>query len=192
VSTSVYPLAWPPHFPRARHRETPRFKATLAAALENVRRSITLFAKDSGKSVNGIVISSNYALGSTNPDDPGVAVYFVWDGLNVCIPVDRYSRIEGNLQAVHHIIEARRVELRHGSLQLIRATFQGFAALPAPSSGKPWRDVLGITDTEPLLPEVERAFKQLAAKAHPDNGGSHAAMSELTVAITEARKELSV
>ena len=185
---SVYPLSWPAHFPRQRHRETPRFKATLHAALENVQRSLTLFAKDSGKAVSGIVVSSNYALGSTNPEDPGVAVYFVWDGLNVAIPVDRYSRIEGNLQAIHHIIEARRVELRHGSLQLIRAPFQGFAALPPPSS-KPWRDVLGVRE-EAGLDEAERVYRTLASAAHPDNGGSHNKMADLNVAIGEARKEL--
>ena len=31
--------------------------------------------------------------------------------------------------AIHHIIEARRVELRHGTLALVRATFAGFLAL---------------------------------------------------------------
>ena len=186
---SVYPLAWPPHFPRHKHRESSgKFKASLHAALENVQRSLTLFAKDSGKAVSGIVVSSNYSLGSTNPEDPGVAVYFVWDTLNVCIPVDRYARIEGNLQAIHHIIEARRVELRHGSLQLIRATFQGFAALPPPS-GKPWREVLGVRP-EAGLDEAERVYRTLASAAHPDNGGSHNMMADLNVAIGEARKEL--
>jgi hypothetical protein len=188
MTSSVYPLSWPPHFARHKHRESPRFKASLHAALENVQRSLTLFAKDSGKSVSAIVVSSNYALGSTNPDDPGVAVYFVWDGLNVCIPVDRYNRIEGNLQAIHHIIEARRVELRHGSLQLIRATFQGFAALPPPA-GKPWRDVLGVRP-EAGLAEAERVYRTLASAAHPDNGGSHDVMASLNLAIGEARKEL--
>ena len=51
----------------------------------------------------------------------------------MCIPVDRYNSVEANLQAIHHIIEARRVELRHGTLALVRASFTGFKALPAPA-----------------------------------------------------------
>lgn len=188
MTTTVYPLAWPSNFPRHKLRESPRFKATLHAALDNVHRSLNLFGKDSGKSVSGVVVSSNYALGNTNPSDPGVAVYFIWDGLNVCIPVDRYARIEGNLQAIHHIIEARRVELRHGSLQLIRATFQGFAALPPPA-GKPWRDVLGVRP-DAGIDEAERVYRTLASAAHPDNGGSHDTMANLNIAIGEARREL--
>jgi hypothetical protein len=187
MTTSVYPLAWPPHFQRRKQREPSRFKASLPAALDNVRRSISLFAKDTDKPVSGIVISSNYSLGDTNPEDPGVAVYFQWDGLNVCIPVDRYNKIEGNLQAIHHIVEGRRVELRHGSLQLIRATFQGFVALPAPG-GKPWREVLGIVGND--LPEAERVYRLKAASAHPDNKGSHDEMAELNLAIAAARQEL--
>lgn len=191
MNADVYPLAWPAAFPRHKHREQPKFKATLAAALGNVRKSLELFGKDSGKPVSSIVISSNYTLGSENPADPGVAVYFMWDTLNVCIPVDRYVRLEGNLQAIHHIIEARRVELRHGSLQLIRATFQGFAALPAPGNQRPWRDVLGVRP-EAGRAEIERVYRTLASAAHPDQpGGSHSAMADLNVAIDQARKELT-
>ena len=52
--------------------------------------SLRLFGKDSGKNITGVVISSNYTLGVERPADPSVAVYFTWDGLQVCIPVDRY------------------------------------------------------------------------------------------------------
>jgi hypothetical protein len=61
------------------------------------------------------------SLGASRPSDPGVAVWFTWDGLGVCIAVDRYQTVEANLQAIHHIIEARRTELRHGTLALVRA-----------------------------------------------------------------------
>jgi hypothetical protein len=70
---------------------------------------------DSGEPVSDIVITSNVTLGVDNPPDPGVAVWFAWDGMTVCIPVDRYSSTAANLQAIHHVLEARRVELRHGS-----------------------------------------------------------------------------
>src|SRR5215203_4552412 len=144
TTPTVYPLHWPQGFPRAKSREKSRFRTTYDDALRNVKRSLNLFAQDSDKAVVEPVLSSNRnELASRAPDDPGVAVWFTWDGLQVCIPVDRYDSPAANLQAIHHIIEARRVELRHGTLSLVRASFQGFKALPAPQ-GKHWRDILGL------------------------------------------------
>jgi len=189
--TTAYPLTWPTNFPRTpeARREKGRFTTTLSSALSNVQDSLRKFASDSGKALQHLVISSNYSLGVSNPRDPGVAVYFLWDGLQVCIPVDRYQRIEFNLQAIHHVIEARRVELRHGTLALVRATFTGFAALAAPSTTRPWQAVLGV---EPgcSLDAAETSYRMRANVAHPDRGGTQDAMAELNVAIEQARKEL--
>lgn len=187
---AAYPLTWPPLFPRTANREAAKFKTTLPRALANVQTSIRLFGSDSGKKATDLVISSNVALATTSPADPGVAVWFKWDGLQVCIPVDRYQRVEHNLQAIHQVIEARRVELRHGTLALVRATFTGFAALPAPST-KPWREVFALPADMRDLAQVEAAYKTRARIAHPDNGGSHERMAELNVAIEQARKELT-
>ena len=74
MTQQAYPLQWPPGFPRVKLREASRFKATLAGALANVRKSLELFGKESGKAVSGLVISSNYTLGTERPADPGVAV----------------------------------------------------------------------------------------------------------------------
>lgn len=186
-----YPLQWPENMPRySRVRDTGQFRTTLANAIKNVKDSLRLFASDSGKPMQNVVISSNVTLGVEKPADPGVAVWFVWDGLSVCIPVDRYAKVEANLQAIHHIIEARRVELRHGTLALVRATFTGFAALPAPKS---WRDVLGIgPGVAPVTVSViEDQYRRLAKKAHPDApGGSHDAMADLNRAKEAAIKEI--
>lgn len=184
-----YPLAWPETMPRSKVREAGRFKTTLHAAMENVQGSIRAFARDSAKNVTNIVISSNVTLGANRPADPGVAIWFTWDGLQVCIPVDRYTTVEANLQAIHHIIEARRTELRHGTLALVRATFTGFLALP--SGKRNWRDVLGIITSGPVVKEnVEAAFKRLASERHPDKGGSTSMMAELNQARADALKEL--
>ena len=133
TGVQAYPLTWPSIMPRVTKRESGAFRTSLTAALKNVETSLLRFALDSGKKLDGVVISSNVTLGAQKPDDPGIAVWFTWDGMQVCIAVDRYSKVESNLQAVHHILEARRTELRHGTLALVRATFQGFRALPAPS-----------------------------------------------------------
>jgi hypothetical protein len=102
--------------------------------------------------------------------------------MTVCIPVDRYAKVEANLQAIHHIIEARRTELRHGTLALVRATFTGFVALPAPGATRKrsWREVFGYHDTQmPSAADLNRVWRDLAGKRHPDAGGSNEAMAEL-------------
>jgi hypothetical protein len=187
VSASAYPLAWPDNFPRSTRRETGQFKTALASALKNVETSLARFGKDSNKPVANIVLSSNCALGMSRPEDPGVAVWFTWDGLQVCIPVDRYTTPEANLQAIHHVLEARRTELRHGTLALVRATMTGFVALPAPGA-RPWWDVLGV-DRDASVGAIEVSYRLRAKDLHPDHGGSHEAMADLNKARHQALKE---
>lgn len=189
MTATAYPLTWPTQFPRAKARDPGRFKATLAASLKNVQDSLRLFAADSGKRLDGLVISSNVTLGVQRPADSGVAVWFTWDTMQLCIAVDRYASVEANLQAIHHIIEARRVELRHGTLALVRATFTGFRALPAPA-GKSWWDVLSLP-RDAKRSDVEAAYRRLASTHHPDReGGSAEKMAELNVAREAALKEV--
>ncbi|MBN9568744.1 MAG: J domain-containing protein [Alphaproteobacteria bacterium] len=184
---SAYPLCWPPTVPRYKAREKGSFKTTLAAALNNVETSLRRFGTDSDKPISNIVLSSNVTLGANRPQDPGVAVWFVWDGVQVCIPVDRYSSTEANLQAIHHIIEARRVELRHGTLALVRASFQGFRALPAPAEPH-WSEILRCSRDADLA-EIDLAFRRAARTAHPDAGGSNEKMARLNAAREAAMKE---
>lgn len=191
MTAAAYPLTWPETMPRQKLREAGKFRTSLSAALKNVEASLRAFGRDSGKTITGIVLSSNVTLGVPKPDDPGVAAWFVWDGLQVCIPVDRYSSVEANLQVIHHIIEARRVELRHGTLALVRATFQGFTALPASAGKKSWREVLNLAgEPHPTRDQVEHHFRIRAKTAHPDAGGSDAAMAELNQARADALKEI--
>lgn len=190
MTAQAYPLHWPQGFPRTKAREKGKFQTSLAGALKNVRTSMTLFANDSGKNINGIVISSNYSLGVERPADPGVSVWFTWDGLDLCIAVDRYLTVEANLQAIHHILEARRVEIRHGTLALVHATFQGFRALPPPADQKSWREVLNLGENDNDLEKARMQYKRLAAERHPDRGGSDAQMAELNAAWEQAQEAL--
>lgn len=189
IIAPAYPLSWPDRIPR---RTTPRqagaFKTSLPAALKNVQDSLRLFGTDSGKKVENIVLSSNVSLGSTRPHDPGVAVWFSWDGLQVCIPVDRYQTPEANLQAIHHILEARRTELRHGTLALVRATFEGFRALPPPPGQQHWSQVLSLPGTATRA-DIEAAYRDKAKTVHPDKGGSADAMAALNLARDQALRD---
>lgn len=185
MTATAYPLTWPSQFPRAKYREQGKFKTALPAAIKNVQTSLKLFASDSGRKLEQLVISSNVTLGVDAPVDPGVAVWFVWDGLQVSIPVDRYTSVASNLQAIHHIIEARRVELRHGTLALVRATFTGFLALPAPGAARSWWDVLQCR--RDASPEVITAqYRRLRSEHHPDRGGNADRFNEVERAYREA------
>lgn len=187
MSVAAFPLSWPETMPRCRHRESGQFKSTLSQALANVDKSLQLFGRDSGKPVSNIILSSNVSLGDNKPGDPGIAAWFTWEGAQMCIAVDRYATPAANLQAIHHVLEARRIELRHGTLALVRATFQGFKALPPPPH---WSEVLGVPRGA-NRDKVEAAYREKARAAHPDRGGSDHAMASLNAARERAVRELS-
>lgn len=180
-----YPLSWPDGWPRSKTRTSSQFKTTLPGAIKNVEKSIELFSKDSGHKVEGMLISSNVTLMDSRPKDSGVAIYFTWDGIATCIAVDRYEKLEENLQAIHHVIEAERTKLRHGGLNIVRAGFRGYAALPPPrGTGMEIgvaRRLLGVSEKD-AEEEIQKAYHAKAMKAHPDHGGSAEQMAEFTMA----------
>lgn len=188
-----YPLHWPETMPRTQKKASSSFRSTLSSAMNNVRDSLRRFASDSGQSVGDVVISSNVTLGVDKPEDTGVAVWFTWDKMQVCIAVDRYPKVQDNLQAIHHVIEARRTEVRHGGLHIARATFKGFQALPSPSSMRPWRAVMGFAQFDGVtVADIKARHKKLAKERHPDaSTGSHEQMTELNEALDRALQELS-
>ncbi len=192
TNPAAHPLHWPDGLPRTASQATSQFKTQLGPALNNVRKSLEAFGRDSGKSVTGIILSSNVSLGEDRPADPGVAAWFVWDGEQRCIAVDRYPKVQDNLQAIHHIVEARRTEVRHGGLQVVRQTFKGFTALPGPAGARGWRSMMGFSPAATVTAgEIDARYRDLAAAWHPDRGGSAAAMADLNIARDAAKKELS-
>lgn len=187
--TAAYPLHWPEGFPRSKSRGSSQFKTELLAALANVERSLRLFGSDSSRPVTEVVLSSNVTLGQSRPADPAVAVWFKWDGEPRCIAVDRYGTVQENLQAIHHVIEARRTEVRHGTLALVRAAMAGLKRLPSPA-GQHWREVLGLPGAA-TADAVREAHRRLATERHPDKpGGSADAMAALNRARDAAMAEI--
>jgi hypothetical protein len=185
-----YPLTWPDGLPRTEKKVSSQFRTSLSAAIANVKKSLAAFASDTNKAVTEIAVTSNVAgITFEPPTDTGVAVWFDWEGQQRCIAVDRYPKVEDNLQAIHHILEARRTEMRHGGLHIVRQTFKGFVALPAPEGARPWRDVLGLVGAMGSITpaDVKAAYRTKAQEADPDKpGGSKDRMNELTRARDEA------
>ena len=162
----------------------------------NVTSALRAFARDSGKDIVNVIVSSNVTMMKTQPSDAGVAVYFTWDNMDCCIAVDRYGTPAHNLQAIVHIVEAERTKLRHGGLNIVRATFRGFTALPPPKGpdgqlAPPWRQVLfGQPDVSVTREQVETRYRDLVKEKHPDRGGDAAAFNQVVDAVRQARDEL--
>jgi hypothetical protein len=180
--------------PRTKYRTASRFKTTLPSALDNVENELRRFGNDTGKKIENLVISTNYSLSARNPTEGGVAVYFRWDGIDCCIAVDRYNRLEENLQAVSLVVEAERTKMRHGGLNIVRSSFRGYASLPPPKGADgqlapPWRHVLGLPDGAGI-DAAEAAWRAAVKQHHPDRGGDPAKFNQMTDAIRQAREEL--
>ncbi|MDB5552163.1 MAG: hypothetical protein JWL86_2147, partial [Rhizobium sp.] len=61
--------------------------------------------------------------------------------------------------------------------------FAGYQALPSPEQ---WWEVLGVARNADIV-QIEAAYRALAARSHPDRGGSDSAMARLNVARDAGR-----
>ena len=54
MSFPPYPLAWPDGLPRTEKKAASQFRTSLSAAINNVKKSLTAFAADTGRSVSEV------------------------------------------------------------------------------------------------------------------------------------------
>lgn len=104
--------------------------------------------------------------------------------------IDRYTTVADNLAAVAATLEAMRAIERHGGAQILDRAFTGFTALPSPGAPRSWREIIGVPPGERDIGTIRAAYRRRAQEAHPDRGGSHDAMAELTAAMRHAEKDL--
>jgi hypothetical protein len=180
-------------FNSAARRE--RFELTIHESIKRVSYELGWLgiAQDEGTAI----ISSNLIVNrdgwpradQREPADPGVAVYWQAEGRPMrVIAIDLYDRARDNLAAIAATLEALRKIARHGGAQVVEHAFTGFDALPGPDAFTCWAllgikwDVLRALSREDQRAAVNARWRDLARLAHPDQGGSHARMSELNAA----------
>lgn len=186
--TTAYPLAWPAHKPRTAYPSASSFGAR---SVETARAIMQHELKLLG--ATGLILSTNIRLRNdglpystqTPPQDKGVAIYFKWNGQDMCFSCDRWNKIQDNIYAIAMTIEALRGIKRWGSGDMLKQAFSGFVALPAPAAARTPEDVLGVRQGA-THDEIEAAFRKKAFEAHPDHGGTTEAMDELK----QARRRL--
>lgn len=133
------------------------------------------------------VDGSPYASGKPENGDPGVALYFERKGKQMVFACDRWDQVKDNIRAVQKTMEALRAIDRWGASEMMERAFSAFEAIAPPLS---WRKVLGL-DGRPTEDQVNAAFREKARRAHPDAGGSTAAMVELNAARDAALREIA-
>lgn len=180
--TPAFPLQWPSGIPRSpgtKISEAP-FSVSLGDAIKQVMHEVRLM----GGTLP--VLSSNLELrrdglpyaSQRQPVDCGVAVYFQRNKRPMVFACDRWRKVEHNMRAIAKTIEALRGIERWGSAEMMDRAFTGFEALPAPEQ---WWEVLGVPRTADRT-VINEAYRIKARAAHPDTGGSDAAMARLNAA----------
>lgn len=201
MSSRAFPLQWPEGWPRTpgHKRGRSHYKVTPDRALNELMRGLKLLGALRGS----VVVSTNVPLrndglpyaNTRRPDDTGVAVY--WStrthGERV-VACDRWTDVHENIRAIGLAIDGLRAIERAGASQILERAFTAFGALPASSAApvaRPWWEVLGFTQ-EMLgalsVGVVDARYRELAAKAHPDRGGTQEAIVELNNARDAARR----
>jgi hypothetical protein len=189
-----YPVQWPIGWPRNDSHELARFKVNydialrgLAYELEQLGADSAYISTDQELRVNGVPRRDRV------PDSPAVAVYFVRNGKQLCIPCDKFQTVRDNIRAIGLTLESIRRMERYGTSQTVEATLSGFAALPAeasPNAGpRAWHEVLQVSsDADPSV--IRAAYRNLAAKYHPDNAST--GNQEKFLEVSRAFKESGI
>ena len=173
----AYPLQFPSNWGRTKYTERSKFDTTFASTRDILLNEIRLLEG------TNIVISSNVALrqdgipyaNTCEPEDKGVAVYFTLWGKQQCIPCDKWDRVRDNLRAIEKTVAALRGIERWGAKDMVKASFQGFEALPEKIEPNQHQYFVGINS----LDEAKVRRKVLIKELHPDYGGNSEDFAEM-------------
>lgn len=187
---------WPKTQPRTTIRAQARFSAkgnyggfreiTLSEAVE--RLSVELASSYWYKHIKHPTLCAEFQFGAKGtplstkrePEDPGVVLHVVLDGKNVAFACDTWTRQADNIAAIAAHFYALRAIVRWGVGSLSQLV-AGYAALPGKST---WWKVLGVPP-DATREEVRAAYRELAKRHHPDQGGNPETMTQINRAFAE-------
>lgn len=189
----AFPLDWPVGYKRTTRRIDSKFKQGMDAAQQFLRDEIKRLQ------AIGLIVSSNVPVRkdggmytdymNRRMEDPGVAIFFRYNGKAVNMCCDQYNRVWENIYALAKTIEAIRSMERWGASEFIERAFTGFTALPASEPVKErniW-DILELAVKPATVDPVKEAYRRLSKIHHPDvPGGSDEAFRELNNAYMMA------
>lgn len=188
----AFPLYWPEGWKRTPswNRKRSKFKTGFAVSRDFIIAELKRLG------ATNVTLSTNINLrrdglpyaNQAEPQDAGVAVYFLYKKNQMCLACDQCRKVAENLTAIGKTIEAIRGMERWGASDMMERAFRGFAALPE-KAGRDWWDVLQIVRGA-SREAIEANFRRLARDRHPDTGGSTAAMAELNQARQDALAEV--
>ena len=179
IPTEAYPLTWPAGRPRTQYPKRSNFDTTLGVAIKDVQHEVRLLGGSE------LIISSNFSVKANGmpyanqrrlKEDNGVVVYFMLKKKPMCFACDRWDRFEDNLRAIAKAIDALRGISRWGTGDMVEQAFTGFTALPAPTS---WWQTLELDGPDVSRDDIQRAWRSLASRHHPDNGGDTNKMADI-------------
>jgi hypothetical protein len=187
-----FPLLWPDGRERtpAHRREKGRYaNINIAQAMGALDREMLRWRRDAGPRVTGYELTAMHAGRGRDPEDPGAALWFLMaEGDStlsqqlMSIVCDRFTVLAQNIRAIELTMQRLRLVDEIGAYSLMQAV-EGARALPPPSPGKPWFEVLGVQPTASL--QVATAvFRELVKAAT----GNDARVMELQAAIKAARE----
>ena len=189
--TEAYPLHWPSGWPRtpAHSRKCGQFKMTPDKARKELLQEINLLGGNYPLISNNVEIRRDgapYANASRlKINDPGVAVYFEYNGKSMTFACDRYDATYKNMRAIGKTIEAIRGIERWGASDMMERALSAFEALPPPDG---WRKVLGV-NIAASREDVKKKYLDLAKTHHPDRGGDKVQFQRINEAYAAAMLE---
>lgn len=182
-----YPLHWPEGWKRTSYPKTSQFDRarTMAQARDFLLHELRLLGALAAEISTNVRVRPDglpYS-GQAQPTDKGAVVYFKLRGKDYALACDRWNRVECNIYAIGKHVEAMRAQERYGVGSQEQA-LQGYQLL-LPAAGtdqvRNWWNVLGVPPGAGPE-EIDAAYRERARTAHPDAGGTHAAMAELNAA----------
>lgn len=197
MAIEAFPLQWP--LGRQRTSSYSRKRAAFKTSPGKARDELLYQLKKLG--AKDVVISSNiatyqragqsimYADQRAASEDPGVAVYYTWNGDQYSLACDKWDKWVDNLHSLNKTVEAIRGIERWGTGEMVKAAFAGFKSLPEPpkQTKRPWWEVLGVNKNA-WQSQIREAYIRKVKETHPDAGGTTQAFQEVAQAFEEATK----